>query len=103
MEEIRQQNSQLLRTFDDLRSRQVELDRMYREVAEANRRMVEVNSQLEEKAETLERAKTCAERLRQALTTNAPIDEVRQAYQKLEGMTFAIAEALYADPGAPPA
>jgi molecular chaperone DnaK len=50
--------------------------------------------------DTLDRAKKCAERLRAALTTNASIDEVRQAYQKLEGMTFAIAEALYADPAA---
>jgi len=56
--------------------------------------------------DTLDRAKKCALRLREALTTNASVDEVRQAYQKLEGMTFAIAEALYADPaaeGEPPA
>ena len=36
--------------------------------------------------------------LREKLTTNAPLEEVRAAYQKLEGMTFAIAEALYAEP-----
>ncbi len=48
MEEIRQQNLELLRALDALRTRQVELDRLYREVAEAN-------TQLEEKADALER------------------------------------------------
>jgi signal transduction histidine kinase len=55
MEEIRQQNTDLLRAFDELRSRQLELDRMYREVAEANRQMIHVNEQLVDKAGTLER------------------------------------------------
>jgi len=50
--------------------------------------------------ETLDRAKTCAATLREKLTTNAPLEEVRAAYQKLEGLTFAIAEALYAEPQA---
>ena len=48
MEEIRQQNIALLRALDELRSRQLELDRMYREVADAN-------TQLEDKADALER------------------------------------------------
>ena len=48
MEEIRQQNIELLRALDALRSRQLELDRLYREVADAN-------TQLEEKALVLER------------------------------------------------
>jgi len=55
--------------------------------------------------ETLDRARACAKRLRDSLTNNAPLEDVRTAYQKLEGMTFAIAEALYADPqpeGQPP-
>jgi signal transduction histidine kinase len=55
MEEIRQQNIDLLRAFDELRARQLELDRMYREVADANRRMTSVNMQLEDKADALER------------------------------------------------
>ena len=55
MEEIRQQNADLLRAFDELRSRQLELDRMYREVADANRQMTNANFQLEEKALALER------------------------------------------------
>jgi signal transduction histidine kinase len=56
VDEIRQQNIDLLRAFDVLRSRQLELDRMYREVADANQRMTEVNAQLEDKADALERA-----------------------------------------------
>jgi signal transduction histidine kinase len=55
MEEIHQQNVDLLRAFDELRSNQLELNRMYREVAGANRRITEVNSQLEGKADALER------------------------------------------------
>ena len=48
MEEIRQQNIELLHALDEVRSRQVDLDRMYREVADAN-------TQLEDKAHALER------------------------------------------------
>ena len=48
--------------------------------------------------DTLDRARKCSENLREKLTSNAPLEEVRAAYQKLEGMTFAIAEALYGEP-----
>ena len=51
MEEIRLQNIELLRALDELRSRQLELDRMYRDVADAN-------TQLEDKANALERTAT---------------------------------------------
>jgi molecular chaperone DnaK len=52
--------------------------------------------------DTLNRAKQCAATLRDKLTSQASLEEVRAAYQKLEGLTFAIAEALYADPAAEP-
>ena len=55
LEETRQQNADLLRAFDELRARQLELDRMYREVADANRRLADVNAQLEDKAVVLAR------------------------------------------------
>ena len=48
MDEIHQQNVELLRALNEVRSRQLELDRMYREVANAN-------TQLEDKADALER------------------------------------------------
>jgi len=50
--------------------------------------------------ETLDRARECAKTLRQTLTSNASLEEVREAYQKLEGVTFAIAETLYGEPPA---
>jgi molecular chaperone DnaK len=49
--------------------------------------------------DTLNRAKQCAATLRASLTNQAPMDDVRAAYQKLEALTFAIAEALYGDQG----
>ncbi len=55
MEEIRQQNIALLRALDELRSRQLDLDQMSREVAEVNGRMIDINSELEDKADALER------------------------------------------------
>jgi signal transduction histidine kinase len=48
MEEIRRQNVELLRALDELRSRQLELDKIYNELADAN-------TQLEDKADALER------------------------------------------------
>ena len=48
LDEIRLQNIELLRALDELRSRQLDLDRMYREVADAN-------TQLGDKAVALER------------------------------------------------
>ncbi len=48
MEDIRRQNIELLRALDDLRSRQLELDMMYKEVAD-------VNTRLKDKADALER------------------------------------------------
>ena len=55
MEEIRQQNIELLHTLDELRSRQVELDRLYREVADANTELKDKGNALERTA-ALERA-----------------------------------------------
>lgn len=65
MEEIRQQNNDLLGAFDELRSRQLDLDRMYREVAEANRRMTDANTELNDKADALERT-SASERVARA-------------------------------------
>jgi molecular chaperone DnaK len=48
--------------------------------------------------DTLNRAKQCAATLREKLTNHGSLEEVRAAYQKLEGLTFAIAEALYGEP-----
>ena len=63
MEEIRQQNTELLRALETLRSRKVELDQLYREVADAN-------TLLEEKAGALERT-TAAEHSARAVAEAA--------------------------------
>ena len=66
MEEIRLQNVELLRVLDDLRLRQIELDRMSREVAEVNGRMIEVNFELKDKADALERTAAAEQAARSA-------------------------------------
>ena len=77
MEEIRQQNIELLHALDELRSRQLELDRMYREVAAAN-------TQLEDKADALERT---------AASERAAREEAAQARSELEQLMVRLREA----------
>jgi signal transduction histidine kinase len=54
LEEIRQQNIELLRALDDVKARQIEMDRMYRELTEAHRQVLDFNLQLENKTVALE-------------------------------------------------
>jgi signal transduction histidine kinase len=54
LDEIRQQNLELLRALDGLRTRQLELDRMYREVSEANVRIAAANIELEDQTSALQ-------------------------------------------------
>jgi signal transduction histidine kinase len=61
MEEIRQQNIELLHTLDELRSRQVEVDRMYREVADANTQLKDKGNALERTAASERAARSEAE------------------------------------------
>ena len=65
LEEIRQQNIELLRTLDDLKSRQLQIDQMYRDLSAAHRQVVDSNSQLETEARALQRT-TEAERAARA-------------------------------------
>jgi molecular chaperone DnaK len=54
-------------------------------------------------AETLEATRTQAGELRGLLEQQADLGSIRDAYQKLEGLTFAIAEKMYGgEQGAPP-
>ncbi len=55
VEEMRQQNTKLLRAFHEVRSREVELDQAYRALADANRGMLASVIQLEDRAAALER------------------------------------------------
>ncbi|MGH7271267.1 MAG: Hsp70 family protein, partial [Polyangiaceae bacterium] len=51
-------------------------------------------------AKTLEDTHALADELRTMLETQADMSQIREAYQKLEAITFAIAEKLYGDAGA---
>ena len=56
LEEVRQQNVELLRTLDDLRVRQEELERVNHELEDTNRGVVALYAELDERADHLRRA-----------------------------------------------
>src|SRR5512138_254305 len=56
LEEVRQQNLELMRTLDDLRARQEELERVNRELEDTNRGVVALYAELDERADHLRRA-----------------------------------------------
>jgi signal transduction histidine kinase/CheY-like chemotaxis protein len=56
MEAVRQQNTDLLRTLDELRQRQDELGRLNRELEDTNRGVVALYAELDERADHLRRA-----------------------------------------------
>ncbi|MDX2230003.1 MAG: ATP-binding protein [Leptolyngbyaceae cyanobacterium bins.349] len=55
-EEIQQQNQELLRTLEELRKREDELSQLNRELEDTNRGVVALYAELDEKAESLQRA-----------------------------------------------
>jgi signal transduction histidine kinase/CheY-like chemotaxis protein len=55
-EEIQQQNQELLRTLEELRKREEELSQLNRELEDTNRGVVALYAELDEKAESLQRA-----------------------------------------------
>ncbi|HEY2014012.1 MAG TPA: ATP-binding protein, partial [Bryobacteraceae bacterium] len=56
LEEVRQQNTELLRTLDELRRRQEELAQLNRELEDTNRGVVALYAELDERADHLRRA-----------------------------------------------
>ncbi|MFL6648539.1 MAG: ATP-binding protein, partial [Sulfurifustaceae bacterium] len=56
LEEIQQQNSELLRTLQELRAREAELTQLNRELEDTNRGVVALYAELDEKAFSLSRA-----------------------------------------------
>jgi signal transduction histidine kinase/CheY-like chemotaxis protein len=56
LEEAQQQNHELLRTLEDLRARQEELERVNRELEDTNRGVVALYAELDERADHLRRA-----------------------------------------------
>lgn len=65
LEEIREQNRELLRTLEDLKARQLQIDQMYRDLSAAYGQVMDSNFQLETEARTLRRT-TAAERAARA-------------------------------------
>ena len=55
-EELRRQNRELLRVLNDLRSREVELSQMNRELEDTNRGVLALHKELDERAESLKKA-----------------------------------------------
>lgn len=55
-EELQQQNQELLRTLDELRTRQLELAQLNRELDETNRGVVALYAELDDRADFLQRA-----------------------------------------------
>lgn len=55
-EELQQQNQELLRTLEELRKREDELSQLNRELEDTNRGVVALYAELDEKAESLQRA-----------------------------------------------
>ena len=55
-EELQRQNGELLRTMDELRARQAELDALNRELDQTNQGVVALYAELDEKAQALQRA-----------------------------------------------
>jgi len=55
-EELQQQNQELLRTLDELRTRQMELAQLNRELDETNRGVVALYAELDDRADFLQRA-----------------------------------------------
>jgi signal transduction histidine kinase/CheY-like chemotaxis protein len=56
IEEVQQQNQELVRTLEELRARQDELERVNRELEDTNRGVVALYAELEERADHLRRA-----------------------------------------------
>jgi signal transduction histidine kinase/CheY-like chemotaxis protein len=56
LEEIQQQNRELLRLLDELRARSAELERINRELEDTNRGVVALYAELDDKADSLQRA-----------------------------------------------
>jgi signal transduction histidine kinase/CheY-like chemotaxis protein len=56
LEEIQQQNKELLRVLEELRARTAELERLNRELEDTNRGVVALYAELDDKADSLQRA-----------------------------------------------
>jgi signal transduction histidine kinase/DNA-binding response OmpR family regulator len=92
-DELRQQNQELLRTLDELRGRQDELQRLNRELEDTNRGVVALYAELDERADHLRRADELKTRFLSNMT-----HEFRTPVNSILGLTSLLADRLRADP-----
>ena len=89
MEEAQQQNQELLRTLDELRARQEDLERVNRELEDTNRGVVALYAELEERADHLRRADDLKTRFLSNMT-----HEFRTPVNSILALTRLLAERL---------
>ena len=93
IEEVQQQNQELLRALDELRTRQEELERVNRELEDTNRGVVALYAELDERADHLRRADELKTRFLSNMT-----HEFRTPVNSILALTRLLAERLGAHP-----
>jgi signal transduction histidine kinase/DNA-binding response OmpR family regulator len=93
IEEAQQQNQELLRTLDELRARQEELERVNRELEDTNRGVVALYAELDERADHLRRADELKTRFLSNMT-----HEFRTPVNSILALAELLAERLGANP-----
>jgi len=93
IEEVQQQNQELLRTLDELRARQEELERVNRELEDTNRGGVALYAELDERADHLRRADELKTRFLSNMT-----HEFRTPVNSIMALTNLLTERLHANP-----
>ena len=93
IEEAQQQNRELLRTLDELRVRQEDLERVNRELEDTNRGVVALYAELEERADHLRRADDLKTRFLSNMT-----HEFRTPVNSILALTTLLAERIEAAP-----
>src|SRR6185295_11997448 len=93
IEEVQQQNQELLRTLDELRARQEDLERVNRELEDTNRGVVALYAELDERAEHLRRADELKTRFLSNMT-----HEFRTPVNSILALTSLLADRLNAIP-----
>ena len=93
IEEAQQQNQELLRTLDELRLRQEELERVNRELEDTNRGVVALYAELDERADHLRRADELKTRFLSNMT-----HEFRTPVNSILALTKLLAERLAVAP-----
>ena len=93
IEEAQQQNQELLRTLDELRVRQEDLERVNRELEDTNRGVVALYAELEERADHLRRADDLKTRFLSNMT-----HEFRTPVNSILALTSLLAERIATAP-----